>query len=107
MEEKLTTIIAIRDWLREQEFATRHTSQGLSQFAIDWIEEQVDHAEDILESTEITVDDVTFVGATHYRAENIVEVLRPDAPCYKFFVELARLTSSPTHQTVVYTEAGP
>lgn len=91
-EKKLSTIVDVRDWLKEQEVLTRQQPLSLGQFAIDWIEEEVDRAEQYLESAEITVDDVTFVGAIHYRADNVIDIMRTDAPCYQFFTELARLT---------------
>lgn len=93
---KLTTIIDIRDWLREQDrlshSSTSYGITGLEQFAIDWIEEEIDRAEQYLESEEITVDDVTFVGAIHYRADCVLEVLRTDCNCYRFFAQLVELT---------------
>lgn len=90
---KLSTIIDIRDWLRQQEDLSHGSAVSFEQFAIDWIEEETDRAEQYLESTEITVDDVTFTGAIHYRADCVLEVLRKDARCHSFFVELVNLTS--------------
>lgn len=89
---KLTTIIDIRNWLQEQNYLSQQRADSLEQFAIDWIEEEIDRAEQYLESEEITVDDITFVGAIHYRADCVLEVLRKDCNCYRFFTQLVELT---------------
>jgi hypothetical protein len=61
---------------------------GYEQFALDWIEETLDRIEQILEAEEITTDDETYSGALRYRVENILEIMRPHATCYEFFVDL-------------------
>lgn len=91
-QRQLTTIVDIRDWLLEQVHISRQSVNSLEQFAIDWIEEEADRAVRYLESEGITVDDVTFTGATHYRADCVLEVLRPDTNCHAFFTKLVRLT---------------
>lgn len=90
---KLSTIVGIRDWLREQVYLSQHRANSLEQFAIDWIEEEIDRAEEYLESEQITIDDTTFTGAIHYRADCVLDVLRCDTNCFSFFTQLAQLTT--------------
>ena len=66
---------------------------GWEQFALDWIEETIERIDEILDSAEITTDDETFSGALHYRVENILQIMRTDARCYHFFVDLNQLLS--------------
>jgi hypothetical protein len=89
---KLSTIVDICNWLHQQLYLSQGRSNSLEQFAIDWIEVEIDHAHEYLDSGEIVVDDPTFAGAIHYRADCVLEVLRKDANCYEFFTELVRLT---------------
>jgi len=63
-------------------------AEGFEQFAVDWIEETLDRIEDILEATTITTGDETYCGALAYRVDNILEVMRSDATCFQFFVEV-------------------
>lgn len=83
----LTTIIDIREFLKEWR-NDNHLSLG--QFCKDWIEENLDRIEDILESEDIATDDETFCGTIGYRAQNLCDVLRPETDCYQFFFQLAR-----------------
>lgn len=91
--KQLSTIVDICNWLNQQVYFSQGRTDSLEQFALDWIEIETDHAHQYLESREITVDDATFTGAIHYRADCVLEVLREDANCYEFFTELKRLTA--------------
>lgn len=89
INKRLTTIVDIQQFLiewRDDRFL------ALGQFCLDWIEETLDRIVEILETEEITTDDETFRGATHYRADCLLEVLRRDADCYEFFFQLAQRT---------------
>lgn len=88
------TIIAIRDFLNNTD-----GNLSLEQFAIDWIEEEADRAQSYLESDEIVIDDETYRGAVHYRAGNVLEVLRADAACRKFFTDLEVMTRQERNAT--------
>lgn len=92
--EQLNSIVSIRNWLKNYETQNRTSAARLEQFALDWIEDRVDRAIEILESEAIGTDDETFTGATHYEADTILEVLSTDANCYLFFQELTKLTKA-------------
>lgn len=85
---RLTGIVDIRSFLQNED------ALCLEQFAIDWIEKCVDRATETLSAREIEVDDNTFRAAIHYEVKTIIEVLRPDAACYQFFMDLESLTRS-------------
>lgn len=87
-KEMSKTIIEIRDFLNNA-----NNDMTLGQFAADWIEDTVDRAETILDSEEITTDDETFCGAVSYNVGTILEVIRHDIPCWKFFNEVERFTA--------------
>lgn len=89
---RLTGIVDIRNWLLNAELDSRACPVSLGQFALDWIEEKVGRAIDILESDEIATDDESFKGAIHYEVDTILDVIRTDAPCYQFFKDLESLT---------------
>lgn len=82
----LTSIVEIRSWILSV------NSLRLEQFAIDWIEKYVDRANEILMAEGIMNTDEDFRRAIHYEARNVLEVLRPDAGCHWFFVNLESLT---------------
>lgn len=82
--ETVKTIVDIKAFLQQRE-------RGLSdQFAIDWVEETINHMEDILDSEGITVDDDTFCASLRYNVGNVIEIVRPDAPCFQFYVDLQK-----------------
>lgn len=93
MNTKLSTIVDVCNWLHRQVYLSQGRVNSLEQFAIDWIEIEIDHAHEYLDSGEITIDDPTFAGAIHYRADCVLAVLRKDANCHEFFTELKRLTA--------------
>lgn len=85
---RLTGIVDIRNWLLNV------NALPLEQFAIDWIETYVDKANSILESDGITNTDDEFCRAIHYETQTVLEVLKADARCLEFFIDLESLTRS-------------
>ncbi len=53
----------------------------LGQFALDWIEIELDR----IEETEEFSDGQVYVGALHYRIGTLLAVMKDDAPCRAFF----------------------
>jgi hypothetical protein len=66
-------------------------SLGLGQFAADFIEETLETWNE-REDHGLPVEEETAVGAFHYTVENILDVIRPDAPCYGFFKTLESMS---------------
>jgi hypothetical protein len=87
MAETLNSIVAIRKFLWP--FSQGLGAYQVEQFAIDWCEEECDRALSYLEHEEgISIDDETYTGAVHYRADTALEVLSPATSCYRLFREL-------------------
>lgn len=91
MSEALNSIVAIREFLWP--FSQGSGAFQVEQFAIDWCEEECDHALSFLEPEDgISIDDETYTGAVHYRAETALEVLSPAAKCRPLFQEICDRT---------------
>jgi hypothetical protein len=83
-------------YIEIKRFLELHKHDFLGQFASDWIERQLDEWDEREfqdeKKNELTLDDETESAAIHYRAANVLEVLRDDAPCREFFENLVSLT---------------
>jgi hypothetical protein len=66
----------------------------LGQFGLDWIEDQLDEIEE--HENRQMIDDDTFCEALSYRVGTLLEVMKEDAPCRKFFLELQILCEKPS-----------
>lgn len=73
------------------------TSTKLDQFTIDWIEREIDTWEG-QEQGGIFIDDETANDATNYRAETVLDIMRPDARGRWFFEALELLTRKATER---------
>lgn len=60
------------------------------QFTIDFIEEEIENLERIVETNGNTYDEAR--GALHYRADCVLDIMRPDAKGRPFFEKLLALT---------------
>jgi hypothetical protein len=66
-----------------------HSHDSIGQFGINWIEKTIDEFEEREFQDEkrgqLTLDDETIRLAVHNEVDNILEVIRGDAPCAIFF----------------------
>lgn len=59
---------------------------GFTQFTIDYIEVLQDDIQSYLAGSDLSESD--FLHAAYYRADNVVEIMRPDLKDYAFFLDL-------------------
>ena len=79
-----------------RQFLERHSnSDKIGQFAVDWIEVELDQ----MENRQMTDnDEETFCGAMSWRVGTLLEIMKEDAPCHAFFRELHLLCEPPSAQ---------
>lgn len=77
MAGRIKTASLLRDLLMQADTSRMFNSQ----FTVDWIEVQLDGADDLHQ-------DHDYAGAIKYRAENVLEIMREDHPDRAFFEEV-------------------
>ncbi|HXG86235.1 MAG TPA: hypothetical protein VNI84_19600 [Pyrinomonadaceae bacterium] len=79
-----------------RQFLGRHSnSDKIGQFAVDWIEIEIDAIE-ARGMTDNSED--TFCGAMSWRVGTLLKIMKEDAPCRAFFRELHLLCEPPSAQ---------